>query len=414
MPSVTRRQFLASLGAAGLTSLLGTGPKHRTPGASVQGPPYHVYVARNGTPFTNVQRVVALAGGIQSFIGYSDAVVLKPNGQWPLQGYTHTQCLKALIDLILGRPGGFGGEIIIAEHVHRSPSEALNGNYCWNMSTGYNRTNNWPDMNYLELVADYQSRNIFNVTAIPFYDSGQSTDWVTATGPGNVPAGKHAWVRTTYTTATNGRIVWLSNAILRSSYSAKLIDLKNGVWQNGQYNGEQVKLIFLPTLNNHAGLNSEDYAGPTSALKCHLGIVEFAGVVEGVSLHNVGYSAPISPQAMGEAVGQLITQILRPAFYLTCAEYTGYRGRTDPTAAHTRTVGLCADPVTLDYWMCKYVLYPCATSQAFMNPDNNNHLRQALLGCQSKGVGTVSEASMVVHLSDFAQDKFTYLPLLDR
>ena len=188
MPSVTRRQFLASLGAAGLTSLLGTGPKHRTPGASVQGPPYHVYVARNGTPFTNVQRVVALAGGIQSFIGYSDAVVLKPNGQWPLQGYTHTQCLKALIDLILGRPGGFGGEIIIAEHVHRSPSEALNGNYCWNMSTGYNRTNNWPDMNYLELVADYQSRNIFNVTAIPFYDSGQSTDWVTATGPGNVPA----------------------------------------------------------------------------------------------------------------------------------------------------------------------------------------------------------------------------------
>jgi len=60
------------------------------------------------------------------------------------------------------------------------------------------------------------------------------------------------------------------------------------------------------------------------------------------------------------------------------------------------------------------VMYPCATSQAFMNPDNDNHLRQALLGCQSKGVGTVSEASMVVHLSDFAQDKFTYLPLLDR
>ena len=64
---------------------------------------------------------VALAGGIERFIGPDDAVVLKPNGQWPLQGYTHTQCLKTLIDLILSRPGGFAGEIVIAEHVHRDP-----------------------------------------------------------------------------------------------------------------------------------------------------------------------------------------------------------------------------------------------------------------------------------------------------
>jgi hypothetical protein len=53
--------------------------------------------------------------------------------------------------------------------------------------------------------------------------------------------------------------------------------------------------------------------------------------------------------------------------------------------------------VTLDYWMCKYVLYPCATSQTFINPDNDNNLRRALLGCQGKGVGTVNEGEMVVH-----------------
>ena len=39
----------------------------------------------------------------------------------------------------------------------------------------------------------------------------------------------------------------------------------------------------------------------------------------------------------------------------------------------------------------------CATSQTFMNPDNDNNLRRALLGCQSKGVGTVNEGEMVVH-----------------
>ena len=157
--------------------------------------------------------------------------------------------------------------------------------------------------------------------------------------------------------------------------------------------------MLLPTLNNHGSLNSEDYAGPTSALKCHIGIVDFTGAGS-TSLHGVGYNTPISPAAMGESVGHLVTQLLSPTLYLTCAEYTGYRSRTDSTAAWTRTVGLCADPVTLDYWMCKYVMFPCATSQAFMNPDNDFNLRRALLGCNSRGVGTLNEAEMVVHLSD--------------
>ena len=68
-----------------------------------------------------MENVIALAGGIQQFIAQDDVVVLKPNGQWPNQGYTHTQSMKALIDVILNRPGGFAGEIIITEHVHRDP-----------------------------------------------------------------------------------------------------------------------------------------------------------------------------------------------------------------------------------------------------------------------------------------------------
>ena len=412
MSRFTRREFL-KMGAA-IASWLGL----RAVPFEVQAAPYspaapvHVYVARNGTPVTNVRRAIALAGGIQQFIGYDDAVVLKPNGQWPLQGYTHTECMKALIDVILNRPGGFAGEVIIAEHVHRDATETLASNYCWNMSSGYNRTNNWPDMNYFELVNDYHTRGIPNVTAIPLLDSGVG-DFVAVAGPGDLSAGQHGWVRTTYTTTANGHTCRLSHPILRSAYSSKLIDLKNGVWEGGGYNGQQVKLIFLPTLNNHSYFGHEDYAGPTSALKCHLGIVEFAGS-GGYTLHGVGYDSPISPQAMGETVGHLITQVLLPTFYLTCAEYTGYRSRTDPTAAHTRTVGLCADPATLDYWMCKYVMYPCATSQTFMDPDNDNHLRQALIGCTSKGVGTIDETEMIVHQDDLNLDHHYYFPLVSR
>jgi len=415
MPSLTRRQFFAWLGTTISAALFG--PRLQrfaflTP-AHAQTPPFYVYVARNGTPLTNVQRVIELAGGIQSFIDHDDVVVLKPNGQWPHQGYTHTEYLKALIDVILNRPGGFGGEIIIAEHVHRSPSETLSGDYCWNMPAGSKRQNNWPDMNYMELVDYYHNNGFPNVTADPLYDATQSDDWDAVNGPGDVPAGRQGWVRTTYTTAANGRTVRLSHPILRSSYSNKLIDLKHGVWENGGYNGQQVKLIFLPTLNNHGSYNSEDYAGPTSAVKCHLGIVEFAGSGGAYTLHSVGYSSSDNrPDAVGESVGHLITEILSPTFYLTCAEYTGYRGRTTSTAALTKTVGLCTDPVTLDYWMCKYVMYPVAPSQTFMNPDNDSNLRTTLLGCHSKGVGTLDESEMVVRQVDLTLENKTYLPLV--
>ena len=410
MSLLTRREFLKALGVFAAIPVLGR-RLNQLGLPEVQNQTVDVYVARNGTPVTNVERVIALAGGIQRFVDHDDVVVLKPTGQWPNQGYTHTQSIKALVDVILSRPGGFGGEVILMEHVHRTPSEAMTGSYCWNMSVS-NRVNNWPDMNYLELVADYHNRGFPNVTADPLYDSGQG-NWIKVTGPAAVGAGKQGWVHTPYTTAANGRTIELSYPILRSSYSDKLIDLKNGVWQGGDYTGQKVKLIFLPNLNNHGSFNSQDYAGPTSALKTYIEIVDF-GNLTGYTLHGVGYNSPISPQAMGESVGYLITQLLHPAFYMTCAEFTGHRSRTDTTAAHTKTVGLCTDPVTLDYWMCKYVMYPCATIQAFMNPDNNNNLRKALVGCHSKGVGTITEAEMNVHhvyLSDLSLDKHTYLPL---
>jgi len=354
----------------------------------------HVFAARNATPAENVQNVIALAGGIARFVDHDDAVVLKPNGQWPLQGYTNTESLKALIDVILNRPGGFGGEIIVAEHVHRSTSEALTGDYCWNISPGYNRTNNWPDMSYFELMDEYHGRGIPNVTAVPLFDANASDEWDFVSGPEEVGEGMHGWVSGPYTTETNGRRVRLAHPIIRSPFSGRLIDLARGVWDGGAYTGQRVRLIFLPTLNNHGSFNSEDYAGPTSAVKCHLGIVPFDGPGD-YTLHSVGYDSD-APDAVGEAVGHLITQILSPVFYLTCAEYTGHRSRTSEDATHTRTVGLCTDPVTLDYWMCRYVMLPIAPSQTFMDPSTDCNLRRTLLGCHGKGVGTLDESEMVV------------------
>jgi hypothetical protein len=409
---LTRRQFIKHLGVLGAIPLLGKWLSKSglpfLPTAST----FDVYVARNGTPVTNVNRALALAGGIQRFVDYGDAVVLKPNGQWPNQGYTHTECLKALIDAILHRPGGFGGEIIVAENIHRDPSEALADYYCWNMSVD-NRQNNWPDMNYNELIADYHSRGIHNVTATILCDSDQANWRRVGSGPANLGPGEQGWVHETYLVTKNHHTADLSYPIIRSAYSGKLIDFKNGVWSGGSYTGQKVKLILLPTLNNHGyGIGDEDYAGPTSAMKCHIGFVDFSNL-DGYSIHDIGYSDPVDAQAMGEAVGLFITQVIHPAFYLTCAEYTGYISRTDSPAAHTKTVGLCADPVTLDYWMCKHVMYPIA-NQGFMNPDNTSNLRRALTGCHGKGVGTMTESHIALHLSDAGADRLSYIPIVKK
>ena len=362
-----------------------------------------VIVSRNKAFDENVRSVVNKAGGVGAFINRNDVVVLKPNGQWRWQGYTHTGCMKALIDMILAYrwpAGGFTGEILIAEHVHRTPDLAMSDSYCWNMSAA-NRKYNWPDQNYNGLVAAYRKANK-RVAAVPLYDVEENpTKWASASGPGDLPAGKHGWVRTTYrTVGTNNKVVRLSHPLLRSPFAeTNIIDLSQGrVWKAGAYTAQKAKLIFLPTLNNHYNTNPgtpfEDYSGATSAVKCHLGIVEFKPNTAGtLNLHQIGFNmdpAKNRADAVGESIGHLITKIIRPTFYMTCAEYAGYQARCSGVAAQTNTIGLSLDPVSLDFWMCQNVLFQVNKSYTFFDPSRVNNLRKMLMACQKKGVGTLN------------------------
>src|SRR5690242_17555906 len=68
-----------------------------------------VYVVKNGADcFQNMAKLWQLLGGPARFINPTDVVVIKANGQWQNQGYTHTGCIKAVIDSILQIPGFSG------------------------------------------------------------------------------------------------------------------------------------------------------------------------------------------------------------------------------------------------------------------------------------------------------------------
>jgi len=268
-------------------------------------PGSEIYVSKNGTPVENMQKVIEMAGGISKYVNTNDVVILKPNLYCENQGYTHTEATKAIVDIILNMPGGFSGEIVIAENVHGGEDLPDCG---WAASLE-NRVNNWPDMNYNELIAWYHANGIANITAAKLIEN----NYPNISGPSE----GHGFVLTDYTISespgANGRVCRLYYPIIHSSYSGNLIDTKYGVWGNGGYTGQRVKLIFLPTLNRH-GYRIEDYAGVTSAVKCHLGFVKSLWSIGGgiYGLHQIGYQHPEGtvPRAVGEAVGELITNII--------------------------------------------------------------------------------------------------------
>jgi hypothetical protein len=116
----------------------------------------------------------------------------------------------------------------------------------------------------------------------------------------------------------------------------------------------------------------------------------------------------VGPQngAMGRAVGHFIKTIRKADLNIITAEYAGHQGRWRPPA-HTKTVLASTDPVALNYYAGKYVLYPLGGKRAeYNNPDNmRGTFRKYLELCCAEGIGTLNEAEMVVHNFDFGKEK---------
>jgi len=87
---------------------------------------------------------------------------------------------------------------------------------------------------------------------------------------------------------------------------------------------------------------------------------------------------------------------------IIAAEYTGHEGRRR-TPAHTKTVLASTDPVALDYYAGKYVVYPLGGKRAEDNNPDNPHgtFRKYLDLCHTQGIGTFNEREMVLRKFDF-------------
>jgi len=383
---MSRREFLRHFGIASGALTLSPFFVDRLAGALAQTTTVKVYLVKNGDHIQNTSKILELVGGAGSVIGPHDVVVLKCNGQWPNRGYTHTGCVKAVIDDILAIPG-FDGEVHICDNVQTYGSA---GAFGFDATPG-NRLDNWPDHNWNSLADVYP-----NVATKRWYNT--TTD---ISGPADLTDG---WMRTFFT--HHGIPTYFSYPVYPSPLSGgRMIDLKHGVWEDGSYSAtRQLKVIFMPTLNYHS-----TYAGITSAVKCFFGTTEIPGGISGTfrghyQIHSATYQHPgmatdINAFRAGELTARYMKTQYAPHLFITCAMYSGHNGRWS-SAAETRTVLACTNPASLDYIACKNVISPLRADNT-LDPDRDQPVRRQLLGCTTAGIGTIEPVHIELIQYDF-------------
>lgn len=383
---------------------------------TAKNPGVTVCRAVNGDPGKNIDKVIELLGGIENIIGPDDVVVIKPNVQWWNQGAPNLAAMKALVDLIMNRPGGFHGEVIIAENCHRGsrPSNSAGWAYGFSRNADLDQIFNFNDLSHhlKKAYADNFSTCDWvdvNAGSKRIHSPADGTGYVYCDGTGGVPL-----ISLENGHKGNGfREVIMTYPVFQTDRGT-VVDFKNGIWEKDSYTDQPLKFINCAALNHHS-----IYCGATSAIKNYLGISDLSG---GADPNNGGrltrnyynfHSFPFNkwgpgsePGMIGAEIGVFLNSIRKADLNITTAEWVGLASRTDAPVSRTRAVLACEDPVALDYHATKYILFP-NSKIAFHNPDEvDSPMHQYLVKCAEHGGGEFDESKVDVKSWDCSTDQF--------
>jgi hypothetical protein len=376
-----------------------------------------VYRSVNGLPAQNMAKVIEMMGGIDKIIGADDVVVIKPNAQWWNQGAPNLSSLKTFVEMIMEQPGGFRGEVVLAENIHRGAMPWKNDYSGW--VPRFVRNADLVDIHNLNELSDHlksQYGQKFSVCHLTDVEDGaervsgpaEGTGYVYCDGTSGVPL-------ISYDNGCQGRdhrVVIMSYPIMQTDQGT-LIDFKNGIWDKDAYTGQPLKFINLASLNHHSG-----YCGATSAVKNYLGVTDISG---GHDPHNGGkltkdyynfHAFPFDewkpgpvPGMIGAEIGVFWKTVRKADLNITTAEWVGLASRTDPPVAHTRAVLASTDAVALDYHAFKYILHP-NSGVPVHDPDSpKSPVHQYLRKCVETGGGEFDDGQVNVESYDFRANR---------
>ncbi len=369
--------------------------------------------ALNGGPVRNLAKVLELMGGVQRLFGPDDVVVIKPNVQWWNQGAPNLAATRALVDLVFNRPGGFEGEVVLAENCHRGASPWVSKASGW--AQDFERNADLPGIrNFQELGGRLKQR---------YGDRFTVSHWINVAAGARRVAGPQDGPGYVFCDGTLGvplldfhnglsgpdsRRVLMTYPVFRTDRGT-MVDFRHGVWERGSYTGRPLRFVNLAALNHHS-----TYCGATSAIKNFLGVTDLSG---GPDPHHNGrlvgdyynfHSFPFDkwapgprPGMIGAEIGFYMRHIRRPDLNITTAEWVGLASRTEAPVAWTGAVLASTDPVALDFHATKYLLYFNSRVSCHNPDDPGSPQRQYLEECARQGAGVLDESRVRVESFDF-------------
>jgi uncharacterized protein (DUF362 family) len=278
----------------------------------------------HGLPFYRSGQTSALAGP-KGLVAADDVVLIKVNAQWKHRGCTNSDLIRGLVQRVLDHPDGFGGEVVIFENGQGRGSLACDTSASYGNSEVHANAND-ESHSFLYLV-----NSLFNDPRV----SAKLLDPV----------------RTVFLTRNDHdrdgfrHLQNVSYPCFTTS-GGRRVELREGLWTGTKY-VPKLKLINVPVLKHHDTGGSEI----TASLKHFYGVVSMSD----------GYSGIRHYSKLGKTCGKMVASVRTPvlniidAIWVSQASITGYPAGTTHRA---NTLVASQDPVALDYWAAKYILYP--------------------------------------------------------
>ncbi|MGA2531543.1 MAG: hypothetical protein ABSG19_00760 [Candidatus Aminicenantales bacterium] len=375
-----------------------------------------VFRAVNGSPSENMEKVLAMMGGAERLFGDDDIVIIKPNLQWFNQGAPNIAAVEALITLIMEKRGGFKGEVVIAENVHRGSRPWETGGW----HTDFDRNSDLPGIKSYNGLADRLKKAFgdrFSVCHLIDVGSGGKRVYSPPDGPGYVlcdgSGGIPLLAMDNGLPGLNKREVIMSYPIIRTD-KGTIIDYRWGAWEKDSYTPQPVKFINCAALNHHS-----QFCGMTSSVKNYLGVSDLSGGSSPIgggklvdhyhNFHSFAFNwskkGPV-PGMLGAEVGYFLKTVRRPYLNITTAEFCGLIDRTNLPVAHTKAIAASTDPVALDFHMARYVLYPNSHVSVHDSEAPKSPTRQSLDQCARTGGYCIDEKYVEIKSFDFSTHSF--------
>jgi uncharacterized protein (DUF362 family) len=280
----------------------------------------------NGLKFYRSRKKGPLSGR-KGLIASDDVVLIKVNAQWKYRGATNSDLIRGLIQSVLDHPDGFAGEVVIIEN-----GQGYGSLECA-ATTRYADDSVHANANQTHHSFTYVVDNLIADSRVSYYlldpirrrfleDSDHETEGYRVLEDVSYPC---------FTTSAGNRV-----------------ELREGIW-NGTGHSQNLKLINVPVLKHHDVGGSEI----TASLKHMYGILSMN---MGDDIYNFRHY-----EGLGQTCGKMMVSVRTPvlniidAIWVSQAELGGY-----PPSTTTRVDQIVAgqDPVALDYWAAKHILYP--------------------------------------------------------